>query len=153
MGKLGMAVGFAAGYVLGARAGKERYQQINEAATRLRERPEVKRVTEQASEKVSAATQRATTAASAKVEQVRNQAADKLGKGKEPGDTGGRRRPGRQVPVVAEARPVVADASPVLPPEPTVVASQDAAPTPLEPTTPLPGEAIPPAEPAKRRRP
>jgi hypothetical protein len=47
-GTLGMAVGGAAGYVLGAKAGRPRYQEITESARRLRQRPEVKRITEQA---------------------------------------------------------------------------------------------------------
>ena len=62
MRKLSMAVGFAAGYVLGAKAGKERYQQISDQTRQLMERPQVKRVTEQVSSKVSAAKERATTA-------------------------------------------------------------------------------------------
>lgn len=34
-GKLGLVVGLAAGYVLGTRAGRERYQQISRAASKL----------------------------------------------------------------------------------------------------------------------
>ena|SRR5882724_4103014 len=41
MAKLTMAVGFAAGYVLGARAGRQRYEQIAEAARRVRDHPTV----------------------------------------------------------------------------------------------------------------
>ncbi|HJW62246.1 MAG TPA: YtxH domain-containing protein, partial [Actinomycetes bacterium] len=33
-GKLGIAVGLAAGYVLGTRAGRERYQQLTASAKR-----------------------------------------------------------------------------------------------------------------------
>ena len=66
MGKYAMAVGFAAGYLLGAKAGKERYQQITDQTRQLMERPQVKRVTEQVSSKVSAAKERATTAARSK---------------------------------------------------------------------------------------
>jgi hypothetical protein len=47
-GTLGMAAGGAAGYVLGAKAGRQRYQELTESARRLRQRPEVKRATEQA---------------------------------------------------------------------------------------------------------
>ena len=46
--KIGLAVGGAAGYVLGAKAGRERYEQLIEAAKRWRQRPEVKRLSEQA---------------------------------------------------------------------------------------------------------
>jgi hypothetical protein len=45
-GTLGMAAGGAVGYVLGAKAGRQRYQEITESARRLRQRPEVKRITE-----------------------------------------------------------------------------------------------------------
>jgi hypothetical protein len=62
-GTLGMAVGGAAGYVLGAKAGRERYQEITESVRRLRQRPEVKRITEQAV---------------AKLDQLSGQAADRL---------------------------------------------------------------------------
>jgi hypothetical protein len=41
MAKVSLAVGFAAGYVLGARAGRQRYEQIAEAARRVREHPTV----------------------------------------------------------------------------------------------------------------
>jgi hypothetical protein len=62
-GTFGMAVGGAAGYVLGAKAGRERYEDITESARRLRQRPEVKRITERAM---------------AKLDQLSGQAADKL---------------------------------------------------------------------------
>lgn len=42
-GKLGIIVGLAAGYVLGARAGRERYEQIKEGAGRLWEMEPVQR--------------------------------------------------------------------------------------------------------------
>ncbi|MGY1741687.1 MULTISPECIES: hypothetical protein [unclassified Blastococcus] len=41
MGKLSLAFGIGVGYVLGTRAGRARYEQIQQAATRLTERPEV----------------------------------------------------------------------------------------------------------------
>jgi hypothetical protein len=47
-GTLGLAAGGAAGYVLGAKAGRQRYQELTESARRLRQRPEVERATEQA---------------------------------------------------------------------------------------------------------
>jgi hypothetical protein len=58
-----MAAGGAAGYVLGAKAGRQRYQEIAESARRFRQRPEVKRITERAV---------------AKLGQLSGQAADKL---------------------------------------------------------------------------
>jgi hypothetical protein len=59
-----MAAGGAAGYVLGAKAGRQRYQQITESATRFTQRPEVKRITEQAMAKLQAARQSTRTEAS-----------------------------------------------------------------------------------------
>lgn len=41
MGKLSLALGIGVGYVLGSRAGRARYEQIQQAATRLTGRPEV----------------------------------------------------------------------------------------------------------------
>jgi hypothetical protein len=40
-GKLWIATGFAAGYVLGSRAGRQRYEQLAEAARRVRDDPAV----------------------------------------------------------------------------------------------------------------
>jgi hypothetical protein len=39
--KVGLAVGFGVGYVLGARAGRERYEEIAARFNELVERPEV----------------------------------------------------------------------------------------------------------------
>jgi alpha-D-ribose 1-methylphosphonate 5-triphosphate diphosphatase PhnM len=65
MGKLGMALGVAVGYVLGARAGRERYEQIAASARQIMDKPQVKRVVESAPE-----------TAQARVEQLANKAAD-----------------------------------------------------------------------------
>src|SRR3569623_2402791 len=51
MGRLSLGLGFGAGYVLGARAGRARFEQIRQAATSCTERPEV----QQALEKVKGA--------------------------------------------------------------------------------------------------
>ena len=48
MGKLSMALGLGVGYVLGAQAGRARYEQIKQAAARLVERPEVQQALEKA---------------------------------------------------------------------------------------------------------
>ena len=121
-----MAAGGAAGYVLGAKAGRQRYQEITESARRLRQRPEVKRVTERAV---------------AKLDQLSGQAADRLqvarqSTGPEAGSSGGR-------PLT-----VVAD-TPMAPPPVTVVPPGDLAPMPADPTTVVPGEAAPSAEPRR----
>jgi hypothetical protein len=46
-GKLGIAVGLAAGYVLGTRAGRERYQQLTASAKRLADEPNLQRLQEE----------------------------------------------------------------------------------------------------------
>jgi hypothetical protein len=65
MGKLGMALGAAVGYVLGAKAGRERYEQITASARQFMDKPQVKRVMESAPGNLGA-----------RVEQVANKAAD-----------------------------------------------------------------------------
>jgi hypothetical protein len=123
-----MAAGGAAGYVLGAKAGRERYEELTESARRLRQRPEVKRITEQAV---------------AKLDQLSGQAADKLqtarqSTGTEAGSSGG------------QPSTVVPETPTVTPPSPTVVPPADLAPMPAEPTV-LPGEDASVAE--EHRRP
>jgi hypothetical protein len=46
-GKLGIAVGLAAGYVLGTRAGRERYQQLTASAKRFADEPSLHRLQEE----------------------------------------------------------------------------------------------------------
>jgi hypothetical protein len=127
-GTLGMAVGGAAGYVLGAKAGRPRYQELTESARRLRQRPEVKRLTEQAV---------------ARLDQLSGQAADKLQAARQSTRTeagSGRGQPSTLVPE-----------TPTVPPASlTVVPPADLAPMPAEPTV-LPGEDASAAE--ERQRP
>ncbi len=47
MGKLSLGLGLGVGYVLGARAGRARYEQIKQAAAGVMERPEVQQALEQ----------------------------------------------------------------------------------------------------------
>ena len=72
LGRLGLAIGAAAGYVLGTKAGRERYDQMVGAARQLGERPEVKRIVEQAPGAIDAA-----------VGQAADKAADRLGQARE----------------------------------------------------------------------
>jgi hypothetical protein len=73
MKKLTLLAAFAAGYVLGAQAGRQRYEQIKKAATRVKDDPHVRSaastVAETAREQAPVAAQKvaaaATTAASA----------------------------------------------------------------------------------------
>jgi hypothetical protein len=129
-GTFGMAAGGAAGYVLGAKAGRQRYQELTESARRLRQRPEVERATEQAV---------------AKLDQLSGQAADKLQAARqstrtEAGSSGG------QPITVGQATPTVT------PPSQTVMPPADLAPMPTEPTV-LPGEDAPAANADEPRRP
>ena len=118
-----MAAGGAAGYVLGAKAGRQRYEELTESARRLRQRPEVKRITEQAV---------------AKLDQLSGQAADRLqaarqSTGTEAGSGGG------------PPSTVVPETPTVTPPSPTVMPPADLAPMPAEPTV-LPGQDASAAE-------
>jgi hypothetical protein len=118
-GTLGIAIGGAAGYVLGAKAGRQRYQEIIESARRLRQRPEVKRITEQAA---------------AKLDQLSGQAADKLQAARQSTRTEAASsgpQPSTVVPETPTATPLSlkvvppADLAP-MPAEPTVLPGQDA---------------------------
>jgi hypothetical protein len=48
MGRLSLGLGLGVGYVFGARAGRERYEQIKQAAAGFMERPEVQQAVEKA---------------------------------------------------------------------------------------------------------
>ena len=48
MGKLSLGLGLGVGYVLGAQAGRERYEQIKQAAAGFMGRPEVQQALERA---------------------------------------------------------------------------------------------------------
>jgi hypothetical protein len=129
-GTLGMAIGGAAGYVLGAKAGRERYEQLVEAARRWRQRPEVKRLSEQAL---------------ARLDQLSDQAADKLqaarqSTGAETSSSGG------------QPTTVVPETPTVTPPAPTAVPPVELATMPAEPTV-LPGEDASAAEERQRSAP
>jgi hypothetical protein len=62
-----MVVGGAVGYVLGAKAGRERYEQITASARQLLDKPQVKKVMDSVPGDLGA-----------RVEQVANKAADKV---------------------------------------------------------------------------
>ena len=51
--KIGIVLGFGVGYVLGARAGRERYEQIRANASKLRRLPIVARPLDAAGQKMS----------------------------------------------------------------------------------------------------
>ena len=76
MGKLKWLVGFGAGYVLGARAGRERYAQIAARAQELWSDP---RVQEKAGQAQQALTGKADQAQQAVRDKVGDKAGDKVG--------------------------------------------------------------------------
>jgi hypothetical protein len=127
-GTLGLAIGGAAGYVLGAKAGGERYEELAESARRWRHRPEVRRLTEQAV---------------AKLDRLSGQAADKLQAARQSTGAETSSSGGQPITVVPETPTVTA-------PAPTVVPPVDLAPMPAAPPVP-PGEDASAAE--ERQRP
>jgi hypothetical protein len=68
-----------AGYVLGTKAGQERYQQIVDAVGRLRENPSVQRLTGEVNKTVSAGKDRVAETAAAKADQAKETVASKVG--------------------------------------------------------------------------
>jgi hypothetical protein len=77
--KSGFLVGLGAGYVLGTKAGQERYQQIVDAASRLRENPGVQRLTGEVNKTVSVGKERVAETAAAKADQAKETVASKVG--------------------------------------------------------------------------
>lgn len=76
MSKLTLAVAFAAGYVVGARAGRDRYEQIRAGAQKVAENPHVQAAAGAAKDKAGEV---ATTVA----ETAKERAADAVGTAKE----------------------------------------------------------------------
>ena len=72
-GNLKLLAGLAAGYVLGARAGRERYERIAEATRRLAERPEVRELTGKVRSGLGAGLEKAAGTASDRLQQRRGE--------------------------------------------------------------------------------
>jgi len=81
--KWGFLAGLGAGYVFGAKAGQARYQQIVDAAGKLRKNPGVQRLTGEVNKTVSAGKDRVAETAAAKADQAKEVAAAKAGQAKE----------------------------------------------------------------------
>ena len=81
--KSGFLVGLGAGYVLGAKAGQERYQQIVDAAGKLRENPGVQRLTGEVNKTVNVGKDRVAETAAAKADQAKETVAAKADQAKE----------------------------------------------------------------------
>jgi hypothetical protein len=78
----GLLVGLGAGYVLGAKAGRERYQQIVEATKAFMDNPGVQRLTDELGKTVNVGKDRVSSATSRTVEQVSSTLADQANKAK-----------------------------------------------------------------------
>jgi hypothetical protein len=78
--KTGLLIGLGAGYVLGAKAGRERYQQIMDATRAFMENPGVQRLTDEVNKTVSIGRERVADAATRRVEQVSGTLAEQASK-------------------------------------------------------------------------
>jgi hypothetical protein len=78
--KTGFVIGLGAGYVLGAKAGKERYEQIVEATRAFLDNPGVQRLTDEVGKTVNVGKERVTSVASRRVEQVSGTLAEQASK-------------------------------------------------------------------------
>ncbi len=81
--KSALLAGLAAGYVLGAKAGRERYEQIRSAARRVGDNPGVQRLSREVGKTVAVGKERVTEVASRGAEQASNNLAGQVGKARE----------------------------------------------------------------------
>jgi hypothetical protein len=78
MKKIPLLAAAAVGYVLGTRAGRERYEQIRSSARKLADDPRVQDVAHKAQDAVAAQAAHAAEMAKEKVTDAANSAADKV---------------------------------------------------------------------------
>jgi hypothetical protein len=78
--KTGILIGLGAGYVLGAKAGRERYQQIVEATRAFMDNPGVQRLTDEVNKTMNVGKERVSNAASRRVGQVSETLAEQASK-------------------------------------------------------------------------
>ena len=71
-GNLKLAVGLAAGYVLGAKAGRERYEQLRDAARQVADRPEVQQLAGRLRSGLEAGVDKAASSAGDRLERARS---------------------------------------------------------------------------------
>jgi hypothetical protein len=91
-GDLGMLVGAGVGYLLGTRAGRERYQQLLEQSRQLMERPQVQDAASKGRERVASGVDRAAAQASERLQRARERRAGTPGTPGATGVTGGPQR-------------------------------------------------------------
>src|SRR5215216_2599321 len=107
-GNLKLLAGLAAGYVLGARAGRERYERIAEATRRLAERPEVRELTGKVRAGLGAGLEKAADTASDRLQQARGEDSGSGGQpraGTDRPEAGGRPQPWTGKAPLVEAAP------------------------------------------------
>jgi hypothetical protein len=107
-GNLKLLAGLAAGYVLGTRAGRERYERIAEATRRLAERPEIRELTGKVRAGLGAGLEKAANTASDRLQQVRGEDSGSGGQpraGTDRPEAGERPQPGTGKAPLAEAAP------------------------------------------------
>lgn len=78
MKKIPLLAAMAAGYVLGARAGRERYEQIRSGARKVARDPRVQSATQKAQDAVATQASHAAEVAKDKVNDAASTAADKV---------------------------------------------------------------------------
>jgi PRC-barrel domain len=107
-GNLKLLAGLAAGYVLGTRAGRERYERIAEATRRLAERPEIRELTGKVRSSLGAGLEKAADTASDRLQQARGEDSGFEGQpwaGTNRPEAGERPQPGTGKAPLAEAAP------------------------------------------------
>lgn len=80
MMKTPLAVAFAAGYVLGSRAGRERYEEIKTGAQKFANNPRVRSAKDKAQDTVTTQAAAAAEVAKEKVGDAASAASDKVGR-------------------------------------------------------------------------
>jgi hypothetical protein len=104
-GDLGMLVGAAAGYVLGTRAGRERYQQLVDQSREFLRRPQVQDAASKGRERVASGVDRAAAQAGDRLQRARERRAGTEATGGTGGTTPGTGATGGATPGTATGTP------------------------------------------------
>jgi vacuolar-type H+-ATPase subunit E/Vma4 len=81
--RTGMLVGFGAGYVLGAQAGRERYEQIRRWVRQIAGTPQVQQIAERGKDAANEAGRKGLEAVQGAVSKVGTSVRDRLGNGED----------------------------------------------------------------------
>jgi hypothetical protein len=81
--KSALLLGLSAGYILGTKAGRERYEQIRAATRQFMDNPGVQRLNQEVNKTVAIGKERVTDVASRTAEQASTGLADQVGKARE----------------------------------------------------------------------